>query len=181
MKRKIVLAIFGLLTGFMAEAQLYSTQKGKVSFFSKTPMENIDAECNSVLCVLNANTREMAFIMVNTDFKFQNKLMEEHFNEKYIESEKFPKSSFKGKINEAIDLSKDGEHKVTVSGKLNIHGVELDRTIPGTVTVKGGNIQMTSSFAVKNADHRIEIPTIVTSKIAEAIDVSVDVVLMPKK
>lgn len=181
MKKILIAVFFALISAVSLKAQLYSTSTGTVSFFSKTPMEDIDAKCNSVLCVMNIGTRELAFSMVNTEFKFQNKLMGEHFNEKYVESEKFPKSFFKGKINENVDLTKDGEYKVTVTGKLNIHGVEVERTISGVVIVKDGTVQLKSSFAVKNVDHKIEIPTIVTSKIAESIDVTVDVVLMPRK
>ncbi|OYU94918.1 MAG: hypothetical protein CFE21_14665 [Bacteroidetes bacterium B1(2017)] len=181
MKKLVLAALFGFSMALVSNAQMFSTSTGKVSFFSKTPMENIDAESNTVLAVLKADTKEMAIIITNTSFKFQNGLMEEHFNEKYVESEKFPKSIFKGKINENIDLTKDGEYTVTVTGKLTIHGVEVDRTIPGKIIVKGGTIQLKSNFSVKNADHKIEIPTIVTSKIAEAIDVTVDLILTPKK
>jgi polyisoprenoid-binding protein YceI len=107
--------------------------------------------------------------------------MQEHFNEKYIESEKYPQSSFKGKINETIDYTKDGEHNVTVTGKLNIHGVEQDRTISGKVIIKNGTIQLISEFKVRNVDHNIQIPKLVVAKIAEAIEVKVDCILMPKK
>jgi polyisoprenoid-binding protein YceI len=181
MKRKILFASIALLSAVVSQAQLFSTTAGKVSFFSKTPLENIEAESKTVLSVMNVTTKEIAIMITNTSFSFPNKLMEEHFNEKYVESEKFPKSSFKGKINEAVDLSKDGEYKVTVTGKLNIHGVEKDRTIPGTIIVKDGLIQMLSNFKVKNVDHKIEIPTVVTAKISEEIDVMVDLKLAPKK
>ena len=107
--------------------------------------------------------------------------MQEHFNEKYMESDKNPKSTFKGKINEKIDFTKDGEYNVTVTGKLNIHGVEQDRTISGKVIVKEGKIQLLTSFKVKNADHKVEIPKIVSAKIAEELDVKVDALLLPKK
>ncbi|MES2779940.1 MAG: YceI family protein, partial [Bacteroidota bacterium] len=103
------------------------------------------------------------------------------FNEKYIESEKYPKSTFKGKINEDVDLTKDGEYKVTVTGKLNIHGVELERTIPGILVVKDGVITISSKFKVKEVDHKIEIPTLVVAKIAEEIDVVIDTKLMARK
>lgn len=178
-KRMLFLAVVLVMVAG-AKAQIWSTSTGKVSFFSKTPMENIDGTNIKVMSVLNSK-REMAIIILNTNFDFPNKLMQEHFNEKYVESDKFPNSTFKGRINEEIDLSKDGDYKVTVTGKLNIHGVEQERTVPGTVSVKGGNIQMTSTFKVKNADHKIEIPTIVSSKIAEELDVNVELSLAPKK
>ncbi len=166
---------------FGAQAQLFSTAVGSLGFFSKTPVENIEAQSSQTLSVLNAKTRELAFSVGNRSFKFHNKLMEEHFNEKYIESEKYPQSTFKGKINEDIDLSKDGEYKVTVTGKLNVHGVERERTIPGAITVKDGSITLTSAFKVRVEDHKIEIPKLVVSNIAEEIEVKVDAKLMPRK
>jgi hypothetical protein len=86
--------------------------------------------------------------------------MQEHFNENYVESEKFPYAIFKGKLNEKIDFSKDGEYKTTATGKLTIHGVEKERTIEGTVMVKGGEIIMNSSFKVTFAEHNIVIPAL---------------------
>lgn len=180
--KKIMLTIASIaVTSIGAYAQLFSTATGTVSFFSTTPVENIEAKSVQTLSVLNSKTRELAFSVNNTSFNFPNKLMQEHFNEKYMESEKYPKSTFKGKINEDIDLAKDGEYKVTVTGKLNIHGVELDRTIPGTVLVKDGSITLGAKFKVKVADHKIEIPTLVVTKIAEEIDVVIDSKLLPKK
>ncbi|MCX6186280.1 MAG: YceI family protein [Bacteroidetes bacterium] len=179
--KKIIVVLFTMTIGMFAHAQLFSTLSGKVGFFSKTPMEDIDGTSHKTLAVLNITKNEMAIIITNTTFEFPNKLMEEHFNEKYMQSDKYPTSTFKGKINEAIDLSKDGEYKVTSTGKLNIHGVELERTIPGTIIVKGGEIKMTSSFPVNNADHKIEIPSLVATKIAESLDVSVELVLLPRK
>jgi polyisoprenoid-binding protein YceI len=178
---KKVLLVLGLaLLMIQVKAQVFSTSTGKVSFFSATPVEDIKAIDNHVLSVLNTKG-ELAILITNTQFEFDNKLMQEHFNEKYIESEKFPQSSFKGKINESIDFSKDGDYNVTVTGKLNIHGVEQERTIPGKVSIKNGSVQLYSEFKVKNADHKIEIPKLVIAKIAEAIDVKVDCILMPKK
>lgn len=179
--KKIFLALIGtLLFGATSYAQVFSTSSGAIGFFSSTPVEDIQAKSDKVLAVMNAK-REVAFSVSNTTFQFPNKLMQEHFNEKYMESEKYPTSTFKGKINEDIDLTKDGEHKVTVTGKLNIHGVEMDRTIPGTITVKDGVIHLVTDFKVKVADHKIEIPKLVLSKIAEEISVNVDAKLLPKK
>jgi hypothetical protein len=180
MKKSITL-VLAMAIGMFAQAQLFSTQTGKVGFFSKTPIEDIDGTSRSVLAVMNTAKNEMAIIITNTTFSFPNKLMEEHFNEKYMQSDKYPTSTFKGKINEVVDLSKDGEYKVTVTGKLNIHGVEVERTIPGNITVKNEEIRLVSGFPVKNADHKIEIPKLVVSKIAETLDVSVDITLLPKK
>ncbi|MBC7382511.1 MAG: YceI family protein [Bacteroidia bacterium] len=161
-------------------AQNFNTSTGKVGFYSKTPIEDIAAMNTKVLAVLTAK-RDLAISILNTNFEFHNKLMQEHFNEKYMESEKYPNSTFKGKINEDIDLTKDGEYKVTAAGKLNIHGVEQERTIAGTLIIKGGTIQLLSNFKVKNIDHKIKIPTVVMTKIQDEIEVKVDLVMMVKK
>ncbi len=180
MRNKIFSLAFMLILYTGLKAQMFSTSAGNVSFYSKTPLEDIAAVNTQVLAVLNLK-REVAVVITNTGFEFPNKLMQEHFNEKYVESEKYPQSTFKGKINEEIDLTQDGAYKVTVTGKLNIHGVEQIRTIPGTLTVKGGNIRFQSNFKVKNVDHKIEIPTVVMAKIQEEIDVKVDIMMLWKK
>jgi polyisoprenoid-binding protein YceI len=165
----------------LAFGQLVSTSTGSASFFSKTPVEDIDAHTGKMLAVMNLKTNEMAFSITNTTFEFPNKLMQEHFNEKYIESETYPTSTFKGKINEQVDLTKDGEYTVTATGKLTIHGVEQERTISGKVLVKGGVVTIKTTFTVKVADHKIEIPKLVIEKVAEEISVTIDAVLNPKK
>ncbi len=181
MKKQWILLVMASFLYLGVKAQLYSTLNGNVSFFSTTPVENIDAHSAKALAVLSTEKRELAFSIPNTSFQFKNKLMQEHFNEKYMESEKFPNSTFKGKINETIDLKVPGEYKVTVTGKLNIHGVELDRTISGSIVVKDGTITLKSEFPIKVADHKIQIPTIVTAKIAEEITAKIETVLLPKK
>jgi polyisoprenoid-binding protein YceI len=178
--KKVMLSMAMVGLGFLANAQMYSTAGGKVGFFSKTPIEDIKAENTTVLAVLKAETNDIAIAITNMSFEFENKLMQEHFNEKYMESDKNPKSTFKGKINEKIDYTKDGEYAVTATGILNIHGVEQNRTIAGTLTVKDGKIQLVSNFKVKVADHKITVPTVVTAKIAEEIDVKVDMLLVKK-
>jgi hypothetical protein len=180
--KKLILALL-VCAGFAinANAQLYSTSSGTIDFYSETPLENIEAHSKNVVAILSTKTRDVAIQVANTSFQFPNKLMQEHFNEKYMESEKYVKSSFAGKINEDIDFSKEGTYDVTVTGKLNIHGVPQDRTISGKIIVKGGTIQLISDFKVIVADHKIEIPTLVATKIAEEINVHLDVVLNPKK
>jgi hypothetical protein len=181
MKKLITLFFVLGLFGPLAYAQLCSTQSGKIDFYSKTPAEDIEAHSGKVLAVMSTEKKEMAFSVENTTFEFPNKLMQEHFNEKYMESEKYPKSSFKGKVNENIDLSKDGEYPVTVTGKLNLHGVEKDRTIGGTISVNSGVLTLKSEFKVLVKDHDITIPKLVIANIAEEITVTVNAQLMPKK
>jgi hypothetical protein len=175
----VVIAAGLLLISNTSKAQLYITQSGNVSFFSATVMENIDATNKQVRTLLNAKG-ELVFLISNTEFIFPNKLMQEHFNEKYIESEKYPQSSFKGKINEVFDLTKTGEYAVTATGKLNIHGVEQDRTINGKIIVTEKEIQLTAIFKVKLTDHKIDVPKLVMAKIAEDVEVKVNCSLLPK-
>lgn len=177
-KVMLIMAMVGM--GFLANAQMYSTATGKVGFFSKTPIEDIKAENTTVLSVLKEETNELVISITNMSFDFENKLMQEHFNEKYMESDKNPKSTFKGKINEKIDYTKDGVYAVTATGILNIHGVDQNRTITGTLTIKEGKVQLVSNFKVKVADHKIKVPTVVTAKIAEEIEVKVDMLLVKR-
>ncbi len=179
--KKSILTLLVICTAYISQAQLYSSTQSVISFFSKTPVEDIKADTKEARSLLNTKTRDVVFVIENTTFDFPNKLMQEHFNEKYMESEKYPMSTFKGKINEAIDLTAEGVYNVTVTGKLNIHGVEKERTIPGVVTVKKGTIHIASAFKVQLAAHEIKVPKLVIAKIAEEIEVKVDASLAQKK
>ena len=99
--------------------------------------------------------------------------MQQHFNSDYMESDKFPRAIFKGKIQEPVDITRDGTHSITVAGELTVHGVSRQRTVQGMLTVKNGVINMTSEFYVKCGDHRIDIPQILFYHIAENIRVNV--------
>ena len=157
-----------------AQAQVKNATSGQISFFSSTPVEDIKAESKNVKAAINTQTKKVVFVVPNTSFDFENKLMQEHFNEKYMESEKYKLSNFSGEIQETIDWTKDGEYIITAKGKLNIHGVEQERTIPGKLIIKDGKITLVTNFKVKVADHKIEIPKLVTEKIAQEIDVKVE-------
>jgi hypothetical protein len=152
---------------------LYVCKNARVSLYSSAPIEDIKAVTNSGGSVYNGATGELDFSIAIRSFTFEKELMQEHFNSDYMESDKFPKASFKGKIQEHIDASKDGTFPITVNGDLNVHGVTVNRTIKGTLTVKNGIINMTSEFIVKCADHHISIPQIVFHNIAESIKMNV--------
>ncbi len=179
--KKLIYVIAFIAVIPVAKAQMFSSTQSQVSFFSKTPVEDIKAESKDIKALINVKTNDVAFLIGNTSFQFENKLMQEHFNEKYMESEKYPMSTFKGKINERVDFTKDGVYNVTVTGMLNIHGVEKVRTITGVITVSNGTIHIKSDFKVLVKDHNIEIPKLVLAKIAEEISVMVDANLSPKK
>ncbi len=151
----------------------FSTKNAKISFFSSTPIEDIRAASDKVAGVLIGKTREVVFQVNMKTFEFEKRLMQEHFNENYIESDKYPVARFKGKINENIDFSRDGEYNVTATGILLIHGVEKQRTISGKIKVEKGSVNLVSTFDVACADHKIKIPTLVITKVAEVINVKI--------
>ncbi len=154
-------------------AQKYSSTTSEVGFYSEAPMEKIQATNKDGKSVLNTAANEIGFVVAIRGFHFEKPLMEEHFNENYMESEKYKTAMFKAKINEAVDYKKDGTYDATATGKMNIHGVEKEYTIPGKITVKGGKIAIDSKFQVKIADHNIEIPKLVIKNIAEVVDVTI--------
>ena len=171
MKIIVKLLLISLLVSSKSFGQLYSTQTGETSFFSETPIENINALNKTVGAIINTATNEIAVSMKMSAFEFPNKLMQEHFNENYMESEKFPTGTFKGKIVEPIDYTKNGIYDVTAKGQLNIHGVTLPRDLKGKLIVENQKISLISNFDVKLSDHKIDIPKIVFAKIAEVISV----------
>lgn len=153
-------------------AQIYLGKECSIKIFSDGPIEDIDAVNTSSKPILNTSTNEIAIKITIKGFDFEKELMEEHFNEKYMESDKIPYSTFTGKINEKIDYTKEGIHKVTATGKLKIHDVEKERTLDGTLTVKGGEIIIESKFIVALKEHQVEIPQLLAQNIAETIEVT---------
>lgn len=174
-------ALFITVLTVSATAQLYrgKADATSISFFSKSPLEDIDATSKKVTVVMKTTTNDIQFAVPMISFKFPKPLMEEHFNENYVESTKFPSCTFKGKINETIDFTKDGEHKVTVKGTMNLHGVTKEVESTGTITVKGTDIIVASTFKIKIADYNIKVPSLYVQNIAEIVDVKVNATLEP--
>ena len=170
MKKLVFITL--LFIGFQSKAQLFMTTTGEVSFFSKTPMEDIDALNKSVSSIINTATNEVAVQMRITNFVFPNKLMQEHFNENYLESEKFPSATFKGKIKESVDLTVPGTYPISASGSATIHGVTRPIELKGNIVSSGTTLTLTCQFDVKLVDYKVDIPKIVFAKIAEVIKVS---------
>ncbi len=176
--RFIFILIVFITTNFSLTAQKLYTKNGFVSFFSKASIENISAENNQVMSVLTLPSGELQFSVLIKSFHFKKSLMEEHFNENYMESSKYPKATFKGKINDLskVNFTTDGNYTVDVTGDLAIHGITNKTTTTGIITVKSGIITATSKFKVKLADYKISIPKIVKDNIAETVDVTVSCV-----
>jgi YceI-like domain len=175
MKQLVLLVIFGALMG-SSFAQVHFTKNGKISFFSSTALEDIKADNNQVISVINPATGEIQFSLLNNAFHFKKALMEEHFNADYIESTKFPKSVFKGTIANvgSVNFSADGTYNITVSGNLSIHGVTKTITVPGTITIKAGKIAATSKFKIKPKDYNINVPSAVKDNISESIELTIN-------
>lgn len=171
--KKITLILLGLIFSISVYAQQnqWICRNGETSFFSETPLENIAALNKNVASIIDFSKGEIAVRMTMTEFKFQNHLMEEHFNENYMESEKFPTGTFKGKIQEAIDVTKNGTYDISAKGQLTMHGVTKERLMKGKLTIDNGQMTLVTNFDVALKDHKIEIPTLVMAKIAEVITV----------
>lgn len=153
------------------------TQTGYISFFSDAPIEDIEAKNNSVSSVLNAETGKVMFKVQVKKFEFPNKTMQEHFNENYMETEKFPESNFDGTIKEVVakgvDFKKAGSYPVTITGKLTMHGVTKDVSVPGTLVIAGDQVTGTAKFNIKVKDYNIKVPSMYVKNIAEEVVVTV--------
>ena len=182
MKNIAILVLILFITFINSTAQSYFTKNGKVSFFSAAPFEDIKADNNQVISIINGSTGDIRFSLLNNAFHFKKSVMEVHFNESYMESSKYPKSSFKGRINDLskVNFTTDGSYPVVVSGELTIHGVTNKVSISGTISVSGGVITGTSKFRVKLADYKISIPKVVKDNIAEVVDLDVSCVYEKK-
>lgn len=177
MIKKLIVILYFLFSAIATiNAQgLYKATDGEISFFSEAPVENINAINKDVKALINTENNEVAFIVTNVGFKFEKPLMEEHFNENYMESHKYKVSVFKGRVIDEIDFTKDGTYEVTAKGTLDIHGVTVEREIKGTLTISNGKINLTTEFDVALKDHDIKIPKVVTKSIAEVVKVSVNI------
>lgn len=186
MKTKLSAAVFAtvLITALPFQSLraqgMFATSAGNTKFSSETPLENVNAENKKTQVILNTANSEIAIRMNMRDFVFPNKLMQEHFNENYIESAKYPTATFSGKVDNAPDYAKDGQYDVAATGKFTVHGVTKERTIKGKMKIEGGKITINSDFEVPLTDHKIEVPQVVFVKIAQVISVKAQYVLAPK-
>jgi hypothetical protein len=182
MKKSIILFLF-LSLSFQGGAQnVFITRNGKISFHSKTNLENIDATNNEVFSALDILKGDLAFAVLIKGFHFDRALMEEHFNENYLESTRFPKATFSGKIQNLseVTLLKDGQYPVQVEGDMTIHGVTKKIVVQGEIVVQGGKVSSKATFKLVIKDFNIQVPGVVSEKIAEVVDVVVDCSYQPK-
>ena len=176
MKLLITLLTITCCVTVASAQEKYIEKDGFVKFFSSAPLEDIEADNNAVQSIIDLSTNEVVITIPIRSFKFDNSLMEEHFNENYLESEKFPKATFKGKFDagKTVSATDKGSHTVAVTGDLTIHGVTKPLVTKGTLIISNNGVQAKTKFDVRVADFDIEIPSIVFKNIAEVVEVTAD-------
>ena len=184
MFQKPIILLFTLIlfsSNVSAPALLYSVNSGTITFSSDAPLELVKASSNQLKGIFDAEKKQFAFsINVNSFKGFNSQLQQEHFNENYLESNKFPRASFDGKIIEDIDLKKNGFYNIRAKGNLTIHGVTQERIIKCELTIRNNIVSIKSNFTVLLADHNITIPKVVHEKLASEIKVEVKADLIDK-
>jgi len=178
MKNSIIIIVI-LLGGLFVNAQKFMTKTGQIRFYSEAPLEKIEARNRQVNAALDATTGDFVFKVLMKSFIFEKALMEEHFNENYVASDKFPSAKFLGKITniKEVDLEKDGVYPVSVEGKLTLHGATNTIKEKGTLEVKQGKIVGKAKFNILLADYKIDIPQAVGKNISKTVEITVDVTL----
>lgn len=182
--KKITLIIFVLTTIFLtSNAQQFITKSGNITFYSDGPLEKIEARNNQVNSALNIKTGDFVLKVLMKSFVFEKALMQEHFNENYVESDKFPVAIFKGKVTNitGAEFLEQGKYNATIEGELTIHGIKKQVEATGIFEVTKNSIDGESKFHINLADYDISIPGVVTGKIAEEIEISINVTLKPLK
>jgi len=182
MKPLITLILLNTLVLAGYSQSIFMTRSGQISFFSKTSVENIEGINNEVTSMLDIGKGDLVFAVLIKSFHFEKALMEEHFNENYMESNTYPKATFQGKLKNlsAINFTKDGTYEATIEGDLTIHGIKQPHKTVGTITVSKGKIAAVSIFTLKLADYKIEIPSLVADKISPTIEIKVNCQYEPK-
>jgi polyisoprenoid-binding protein YceI len=176
------LAMVFLFSGSILQTpDKYTVKKGDIAFISNAELELISASSQKLQGIIDASNNQFAFtVPINSFMGFNSELQRVHFNEKYMESEKYPNATFTGKIIEQTDFSKDGNYEVRAKGDLDIHGQKQTRIIKSKLVIANGAITINTSFKVPLADHNISIPSIVNQKIATEIVVNVNATLTRK-
>jgi polyisoprenoid-binding protein YceI len=182
MKTTFGIILLLLISSLCLAQTKYMTRTGHISFLSDTPKEKIEAHNYQVSSILTSGG-EIVFKVPIKSFEFKQALMQDHFNENYMESDKFPQASFKGKILnlDKMDLTKDGKQTLDVEGDLTMHGVTKKISTKATIEVKGGKIIATTTFSLTLKDFNIEIPKMAKEKLAEIVTVKADLNYEPSK
>jgi len=179
MKKLCLLTVFGFFAFTLAAQNVYLTKDAKINFNSSTPIEDIIAESNQATAVIDIEKNGVQFSVLTTSFKFRRALMEEHFNENYIESPKFPKATFKGKITSSMDWKSDKTTAVDVKGDLTMHGVTKEFTFQAQITPGKDKIAASATLKITPEQFNIAIPSAVREKIAKEVTLKIDASFVP--
>jgi polyisoprenoid-binding protein YceI len=182
--KKILFALGLLLTLTGVHAQdKYFTKSGRINFYSEAPLEDIEAANKSASAILDARTGALQFSVLIKGFEFDKAEMQEHFNEHYLESDKFPRAEFKGQLlnNTSVNYRQNGSYTVQVKGQLTLHGVTKEVQTAGTIKIEAGLVKATSTFTIEVADYGVVVPKLVRDKIAKTVKIVVDARLEPLK
>jgi polyisoprenoid-binding protein YceI len=179
---KIILVITFIFYGSVVNAQtIFKAVEGEITFYSYAPLEDIKATSTQVNSFINILTNEVVFLIPMRSFQFQKSLMQEHFNEKYVESDKFPQATYKGKIVEKVDFTMTGKLKLMTTGKLNIHGEERDISESGELEIKKDTLILETKMFIAIADYKIAIPQLLFNNIADTVEVKLKAIYIPFK
>ncbi len=181
MNKYIFLIIFFGGFATISFGQKYYSKTGHIHFLSEAPIETIQSDNHSGYVVLDPATSQFEFSVLIKGFKFEKALMQQHFNESYMESDKYPKSICKGALLNWSNIHLDGDHvyEVNVDGQLTIRGITKPLKCPAKITVKGGVISVFATFDVVIADYGIEVPKVVRESISKTVKVTVNAALQP--
>lgn len=169
----VILTLFTFCTSLTG--QKYFTKTGSIHFLSEAPLEKIESTNNNAYVVFDAASGQIEWSVLIKGFKFAKALMQEHFNENYMESDQYPKAFFKGTINQkGFAISRDGSYDVLATGNITIHGVTKPFSTPGRIMVKNGKINTNSSFTLTIADFNISVPKVVRDNISKTVRVTVN-------
>lgn len=180
---KKVLLTLGVLVSFISTSfsQTFSCTNGSISFFQETSVEDIDGRSKNLASAINTSNNSIAYKVAMKSFLFEKSLMQDHFNENYVESDKYPYATYTGKINEKIDWGKDGTYNITSSGTLTLHGVSKQIVEKGILVIKGSSISILNNFKIKFTDYNVEVPKLLIMQISDTVDVKVEASYLPKK
>ena len=183
--KKFIFVLFALVamtaTVSAQQGAKYFTRDGKVKFdaTSANSPEKIEALSKTATCVLDVQSGNMQWAVLLKGFKFEKALMEEHFNENYVESNKYPKATFNGRITNLseVNFAKDGTYNAVVTGQMTLHGVTKEITTNGAITVSGGKVNVNAGFTLTLADYNIDVPSLVSDKLAKEAKILIDTAL----
>jgi len=176
MKQMLIVIISFVISLPVFSQKRYFTKSGQINFAAGTAAEDIDGVNKTVTSVFDATTGQIEFAVLVKGFEFKRALMQEHFNENYMESDKYPKSVFKGKIVniDKVNFQKDGAYPVTVKGVLDMHGVKKEVETTTTLKVNGETVHSNATFTVLLEDYKIAIPSLVKDKVSPTVTIKVN-------